>query len=294
MPGRRSTVLAATSAALLGLALTAPASSAAAAATDRPGADRHVVGRDAVADGLRARPDLRPVRPTAALTTPGELGGCRVEVGRPDVAPRRVEIALRSTRSVVFRVGVRDTCGLVGGLYATSWNTATQVLYADGWLTWDPAPSADGLWYASGRLTPSAAFLRNADAGQYDWDVVATGWDEAPMTDYVAGPRYTLRHWTRLTTQAAPAGGATTLRGRLEQADWERLAYAPYGGQPVQLQARSRTAGPFTTVARLTTDAAGRVAQTFVPQRDTCYRFVFTGRVTAGAAAAPTVCLPAR
>ena len=97
------------------------------------------------------------------------------------------------------------------------------------------------------------------------------------------------------TAQAGPEsvqakGKAVTVTGNITRANWETAEYRGYAGRRVDLQFRTPT-GAYTWVKTVASGADGKLETTVPATTDGCYRLVYGGNPTTGAAQSTSDCI---
>lgn len=149
-------------------------------------------------------------------------------------------------------------------------------------------------------VDPDGSLYEAADAGTWKAGGLYAHLDSSVSDDFLSSESDVaiwgglttakVQRAARLTVNAAPEpavqGKTLTVKGALTRADWERGKYTGYKGQKAVLQFRADGAGAYKDVKTVTSGTAGALSTTVKASRSGCFRYVFAGTSTTGAAKA--------
>ena len=237
-----------------------------------------------------AAASLTAVLAATQVVPASAVADCSVptEIVSSTVSPKKVVLGVAQPKGIVITVRIRSNGCTVDrvqfGLYGPNFIDDVDL---------EPVGTTNGVTtYDKGlRITPGN--VPNAEAGL--WKTFVSVWgQEFPNAP---GPNFQMLRAARLTSNATPEpvrkGKTITVRGQLDRADWDALAYRGYGGREVQLQWRSPK-GTYRTVKTVTSAKSGSVTATVKAARDGCFRFAFKGSTTTAAASSAGDCVDVR
>ncbi|MFI7585730.1 hypothetical protein ACIB24_01500 [Spongisporangium articulatum] len=132
-----------------------------------------------------------------------------------------------------------------------------------------------------------AGLLHNADAGRSGVTLTLYREDGAAVLTTATAALRRRTAWTTPRASAGPAG--TTVRARLNRADWDRRAYRGYRGRLVRLLFLPAGSQTFQLYGEVRTGAGGALEVTVPTTRPGRWKFEFTGTASSGPSSSPAV-----
>ncbi|QKW19169.1 hypothetical protein HUT16_08920 [Kitasatospora sp. NA04385] len=183
---------------------------------------------------------------------------------------RTVELGAAETRTVTVEVTARDDSGIRSVDPVGLWGPNYAALKVGRMVCTPLGPdgtTARCRGEATVAATARALFDDQAGSWFVDLRIRANDGDRY-LSKNAAG--FSLKRTARLDLAAAPAraaaGGAVTVRARLQRADWDDNSEIPQQGAVAYLQFRPAGGDTWTTLAATTADATGTLALS-VPAR---------------------------
>jgi hypothetical protein len=139
-------------------------------------------------------------------------------------------------------------------------------------------------------IDPTEDWLSNSDAGSWSAGGLARIYSTRAEKTQDGLGKTLVQRVSRLTVNASPEpvkkGKTITVTGKLSRADWEKLRYAGYSGQPVKLQFRKKDSSTYTTVKTIKSNSTGNLSTTVKATVDGYFRYSFAGTSTTPAVSA--------